>query len=616
MKRKNFPGLNTEVIDRLKKLGARKSSDYYKLSYKDQLSLVPQIPLGGILLDPSDPNYRCTELKLPVNPEPGIDTPIVDWTWRGPGDGQEQIIDTRPWWGVPDQEVDETSSKFEEQKYWYPDPALGWKVFGYQFGGTGGQLGYLLVYNICTGVMRLFVYLPGVEQHNFNHLLCKISITNPSFVEPELWTFPLQDQPPSTLNFEKSQPGTGGPQDDFQDVPHSLTITWPGKDEPYQSLSAAVSGANGVWLRTEISTLFDPSLYPSTQPLRPLGGCLSIFFPGSNSNSGIRQDDRRMLRLRFYTLLEGETDLEANLNLDLSGKAIPSAGGQSVLGVMKGVVLTSISAASGVSGALTFLGAEAGTGGAITAVAAAAVVGGFFGLIANDAPPEYKIMMLGTATGSVSGKTVFVTEATNFDLNLSDTFIPQIDSGGQHMPTGFPQTYQRCDLIRFGLYGFRPHGTDTAYLGLDPRPDSIVLDWYTDQSLDFNIPYVVVGPIGYFQIAPWAEVDIVLQKAQLEIIDFSGDIPYNRDVIIELSISDPTSADIISPEIAGKLQTLVRNLNLTTPVYSLKLLIRWFATIQPRNLLVSSYSVQYALDVSRLLEIQPEPGTGTDEWPD
>lgn len=615
MRNRKFSGLSKDIVDRLKKFGAQRSSDYYRLSYNDQRSLIPEISLGGLALDAGDPNYRCTELELPANPEPGIVTPVVEWTWRGAGGTTEHIIDSRPWWGVPNQEVDETSSKFEEQKYWYPDPALGWKVFGYQFGGTGGQLGYLLVYNNYTGIMRLFVYLPGVEQRNFNQLLCRISITDPSYVESPLWSFPLQDQPPTIRNFEKSAPGSGGPENNFEDIPYSLTTTWPGKDVPYHRLTAAVSGTNGIWLRTEISTLFDPRLYPSTQPLRPLGGCLSIFFPGGASGTEIRQDDRRMLRIRFYTVLEGETDLEANLNMDLSGKAIPSAGIQDVLGVVKGVVLTSISAASGVSGALTFLGATAGSGGAAAAVAAAALVGGFFGLIADNAPPEYKVMTLGTASGTITGKTVFVTEATMFDLNLSDTFIPQIDSDGQYMPTGFPQNYQRCELVRFGLYGFRPHGTDNAYLNLDPRPEYIFQDWYPDQSLEFNIPYVVVGPLGYFQSAPWAEIDIVSQNVQLEVVDFSGTIPYDRVVIMQLFISDAPTGDIISREAVGKLRAVVRNLNLTIPVYTLKLLIRWLAVIQPRNPVVSSYTVQYALDVSGLLELLPEPGTGTDEWP-
>lgn len=611
---KKFSGVSKEATGRLKKLGARRASDYYKLSYEDQLSFVPEISPGGLVLNAADPNYRCTELELPDNPEPGIETPVIDWTWRGTGGVSDHTIDTRPWWGVPDQEVDETSSKFEEQKYWYPDPSLGWKIFGYQFGGTGGQLGYLLVYNNYTGIMRLFVYLPGVEQHNFNQLLCRISITDPSYIESPVWSFPLQDQPPVTRIFEKSVPGSGGPQNDFEEIPYSLTITWPGKDEPYHTLSAAVSGANGIWLRTEISTLFDPRLYPATQTLRPLRGCLSIFFPGGGaSGTAIRQDDRRMLRIRFYTVLEGETDLEANLNLDLSGKAIPSAGGQDVLGVLKGVVLTSISAASGVSGALEFLGVAAGTGGG--AVAAAALAGGFFGLITENVPPEYKVMMLGTANGKVSGKTVFVTEATMFDLNLSETFIPQIDNDGQHMPTGFPQNYQRCEQVRFGLFGFRPHGTASAYVDPDPRPSYIYQDWYTDQSLEFNVPYVEVGAIGYIQAAPWAEIDIVSQRAHLEIIDFSGDIPYVQSIIMELFINNPTSADIISKDNAGKLKILARNLGLTTPVFTLKLMIRWFAEIKPRNPLVPAYTVQYALDVSKLLEVLSEPGTGTDEWP-
>src|SRR5689334_4721086 len=183
MKRKKLPfgGLTETQISKLKAIGLKKSSDYYKLGYKEQLGLTPDIPLGAVPIDPDDPLYRCTELESPLVSEPGITTPVVDWTWRSPFPGQEHVISTRPWWGYPDENVtDPNDAKFKEQQYWYPNPAQGWKVFGYMFGSTGGQLGYLLVYNIYTGIMRLFVYLPGVESHNFNNLFCSISITDPN----------------------------------------------------------------------------------------------------------------------------------------------------------------------------------------------------------------------------------------------------------------------------------------------------------------------------------------------------------------------------------------------------------------------------------------------------
>lgn len=609
-KRPPFYGLDPKQIAKLKSLGAKRTSDYYKLTYKQQISLQPELRLGGVALDPADPEYRCTELELPENPEPGIVTPVVDWTWRSPFPGEEHIIDTRPWWGEPDLEVGETSAKYEEQTYWYPDPAQGWKVFGYQFGHTGGQLGYLLMYNNYTGVMRLFVYLPGVEQHNFNNLLCKISITDGSYQASDLWHFPAQDLPPTIQQFEANAAGSGGPQENFSEIPNSLLVSWPGKDEPYHTLSAAVSGAFGVWLRTEIPTLYDARLYPSTQPLRALGGCLSIFFGGRNSGTAIRDDDRRMLHLKFYTANEGQTELEANLQLDLSGKATPVATSESIIGVL---INTALGAKGGVSGAveaLEFLKISATGGGGIAAIAAAGLAGGFYALIDNgDQPPEYQVKMLGVATGTVSGKTIFVQEATTFNLNLSDTFIARIDADGNYMPVGFPQNYQRCEQVRFGLFGFRPHGTDAAYITPDPRPDSIIIDWFPDQSGDFNIPYIIVNPVGYFQTAPWAQIDIVSQKAQLELLDQSGSIPYAQQIVLPLTLEEDTSTGILSRDTVVKIIAAMNNQNK-------KLLIRWFATIQPRDPNVSSFTVQYALDVSNLPTIKDEPGTGSDEWPD
>jgi hypothetical protein len=554
MKKTAFPGMNPDLINKLRLLGVKKSSDYYKLSYKDQLNLVPEIKLGNVALDPLDPDYQCTELELPPNPEGGITTPIVDWTWRGLSADEDHVIDTRPWWGVPDQQVDTSSLHYAEQQYWYPDPAQGWKVFGYQFGGTGGQLGYLLMYNNYTGVMRLFVYLPKVEVHFFTELLCRISITDASFVETDIWSFPLQNVPPTVQQFDKASENSGGPKDGFLDIPHSITFTWPGKDQPYHELSAASSQGNGVWLRTEIPTLYDPRLYPSTQPFRDLKGCLSIFFPGFGSGTQITQDDRRKLRIRFYQVLTGQTDLYADLNMDLSGKGVPSsASGDGTLGAVKGAVLTSIAAASGASTALAFIGLTAGSGGAVALVAAAAAAGAYFGMTGNDnLPPEYRIMMLGTAEGTVSGTTVFVLPATTFDLNLTDTFIPE----GPNPPIGWPQTYQRCDSVRFGLFGFRPHGKNPAYLSPDPRPSSIQVKWFAgDESSSYNVPYILISPIGYLQSAPWAEIDITEQTAQLEVTNFSDSIPHQNTVIVlSIPFSEQAEGEIISRENLGFLK--------------------------------------------------------------
>jgi hypothetical protein len=621
MKKKKLPfgGLTETQISKLKAIGLKKSSDYYKLSYKEQLGLTPDIPLGAVPIDPDDPLYRCTELEPPLVPEPGITTPVVDWTWRTPFPGQEHAITTRPWWGYPDENVtNPNDAKFNEQQYWYPNPAQGWKVFGYMFGSTGGQLGYLLVYNIYTGIMRLFVYLPGVEAHNFNNLFCSVSITDPNHADSKLWSFPLQDIPPTSIEFKvKSQMedmnGNAVYIPSFEQVPSSLTASWPGKDEPYHTLSSAVSGAFGVWLRTEIPTLYDPFLYPSTQPLRDLGGCLSIFFPGISNDPSLKPADRRMLHLRFCTAQVGDVELIANLSLDLSGKATPTVQEPGTIGVIKNTVLGAKAGISGAMSGLSALGIAASSGGGIAAIAAAGLAGAYFGMIdEGDPPPEYIVKMAGTATGTITGRVVTLDEATQFDLNFSKTFIPTFDGDGNSNPVGYPQNYQRCETIRFGTYGFHPSGRGDAYIDIDPRPSMIVIDWYTDQSLEFNIPFIVIQPIGYFQIAPWAEMDIETQSAQLEVISLvanPGDgLPYERTYSSPVPIQvDPYGEMLIRSDVSA-LASGVRDENK-------KVMIRWFAKIQPRDRTVAAFSVQYALDVSALMHFLPEPGTGTDEWP-
>jgi len=123
----------------------------------------------------------------------------------------------------------------------------------------------------------------------------------------------------------------------------------------------------------------------------------------------------------------------------------------------------------------------------------------------------------------------------------------------------------------------------------------------------------VIQPIGYFQIAPWAEMDIVMQSAQLEVISLvanPGDgFPYERTYSSPVPIQvDPYGEMLVRSDVSA-LASGVNDANK-------KVMIRWFATIQPRDRTVAAFSVQYALDVSALMHFLPEPGTGTDEWPD
>lgn len=616
----DLPTLDYQAAATLYRGGIRKPTDFLKLNSTQKGEWVSIIGTN-VLLDPTDPNIPCTHVgSVSGLPDDTITDPLVDWTWYGPTPDANHIIDTRPWWGSPDNVVTEGAA-LQDQEYWYPDSKQGWKVFGYQFGGTGGQIGYLLTYNIYTGIIRLFVYLPNVEQRFFNKLLGTVSIIDPDRNVTSTWSFPLMDVPPQDRSFEAGDVVDGDTPPALQAVPSSYSLTWPGSTVAFHDLSVAAAFGNGKWLRTELMTLYDPALYPSTQPVRPLRGCMGIFFPSSEPvPTGIQEQDRRLLQLRFEGMLEGQTQLSVDLDLELSGKAVSTAQPHQpgFLGYVKNMFSYSNQAGSGASKVLDFIKDHtsliadgASWPGAVINVAK--VAGGIFGLLETKAtkPPEFRINLTGAIIGELKGKTFFIIPGSVFEINLNDTFIAtnnMTQDGPDYFPTGWPQTYQRCNSVRFGIIGFKPPGAnDPGVFGIDPRPQTINVEWIpVDEFGSAYRPLAHVSEIGSFQAAPWADIDIVDQKAELEIIKYNNEPPHE---ITKLCSLTP----------AGTTIDFIPDVHFAHLFDKEKLCIRWSCRIVPRNPNASPFEFHYALDLKEktIILIDQAPGTGDppdDDW--
>ncbi len=587
------------------------------------------INLEGLLLDgglnPTDNDLPCISIGTISGVIDNNDlNPKVDWNWYNEDGEIDHLIINRPWWEVPD---NYDFNENEVQNYWYPDSQKGWRVFGYQFGGSPNQIGYLLVYNIITGVLRLFIYLPNVQERNFNKLLVKISLVNSERTAVKTWSFPLVDIPPNVVlpqaNTQKTR---------FWDLitnwfnnrkedeviiseAYTPTFTWPGLNEAFHDLTASSSTADGKWLRTETATLFDPLLYPETQPLRALGGCLGLLFPNVDANANeLKETDRRLLRLDFKGILEGQVNLEANLSLNLSGKGIPSTSiEEDQFGTIKNYISTSVNALKGAWEIKDFI-STAVAAGSVELAAAAKAAGVIYSLIQSeneDTPTEYDIKLMGAATGKIEGTTVFVLPVSDFEINLTGTFESttiMTENGPVYLPLGWPQTYQRCNKIRFGTYGFKAADEVGIAFGNDPRPNSIEVEWIpADEFAQNYYALVKVSPIGLFQVAPWADMTITAQYAELERFHRNATLPHTITTIRRLEVNQQNQFRLTSP---SDLVNLGENEQIR---------IRWVALFTPANTLVPPFEITYVLDlIGKTNFIIPVmPGSGDvpdDDW--
>jgi hypothetical protein len=623
----DVPWITHSMAAKLVRSGLSGPSDYYRLSRKDQNALMPLIGRGTVPATDQDLHGPCVALEGPPDGEP-LSTPVVDWTWKASQYGVGHTIDTRPWWGSPIQEVTAADGLlYLEQQHWYPDPRHGWDVLAYDFTGDL-PVGYLLVYNRYSAALRLFIYIPNVNFVAFSQLAAQLTLINPNEsadrFRVDTWTFPLADLPPATLNFQppSATPAIGGglvptpAVANFDDVALSPSFVWRGSGGAYDNL-APTGNLDGTWVRTEIASLFDPSLYPETQPLREAAGCLRAVFPWlfPPQPAGLTARDMRSLRLTILGLQLGEADLFADLDLDLTGDAVPTTNtiegsGRSTLGAVKETVSTGIAAGAGAATVAGFLGITAASTGGIGLIAAAGIAGGFFGLFGGAdslVPPRYRIGLVGAARGPITGTVYTTLPVATFDLYLDGTFTPV--SSDPPQPLGYPEAYQRCADLRLGSVGFQ---APESILSLDPRPETISVWWLgQDPSNPYEtnfFPMVAVGPAGSFQLAPWAAVQLTNVRMHLEIFTRRPQLPHSLATLYEEAGPGPFgSSNQITFEELSELKSLSADK---------RLYLRWFATLVPNEFGVNPFDIQYALDVGDRLEIEDMPAAADPPDPD
>lgn len=568
---------------------------------------------GEIVVDPLDETLPCVQVgTISGIPDPLATEPIVDWFWYdASGDFDHEII-TRPWWASPDNFINGPN---EVQDYWYPDPNKGWRVFGYQFGGSPGQIGYLLCYNVFTGVMRLFVYLPNVESRNFNKLIATFSLVNADRIASQTWNFPLMDVPPEIKSFQTSDTPTADNVQEVTGYPGGSAFIWPGLEMAFHDLTSSSASAPGKWLRTEIATLFDPALYPETQILRGLGGCLGILFPGVKApTSELQERDRRLFKIDFNGILEGQSNLTADLELTASGTAKPVAeeSSTSSLGIDAEYVAYAKKAIQGASIIGGFISTAVATGG-LDIMSAVKAAGGIYALFQGDENqnPSYDVQLIGAITGKITGRTVFVLPVADFVVNLNGTFkavTEMTNNGPVYFPTGWPHTYQRCNKLRLGVIGFRPAGEQGQVLGTDPRPATIKLEWIARDELGVVFDALVtISPIGLFQIAPWANVIIDEQYAELELFEPQNDLPHSVTTIRRLNVN---ALNVYRVPSVPYLQGLNEHKRMR---------IRWVAKMSTPNNELPPFIIEYALDLTGktnfILDTKPSSGDfPDDDW--
>lgn len=110
----------------------------------------------------------------------------------------------------------------------------------------------------------MFIYLPNVQERNFNKLLVKTSLVNSERTAVKTWSFPLVDIPPNVV-LPQPKPKTNG----FWDLisnwfnnrnadeviiseAYTPTFTWPGLNEAFHDLTASSSTSEGNGLEPKL----------------------------------------------------------------------------------------------------------------------------------------------------------------------------------------------------------------------------------------------------------------------------------------------------------------------------------------------------------------------------
>ena len=251
------PGVTYPAACALKRAGMNNSRDYYRATFAAQQRLKNIIPPGALPWGPdvtatdgaSSGLGPCWNLQPPQPSQPARG-PYIEWLWWENGVFNPNRIDGRPWWTGHDGQ--------QNDPRWYPAPEKGWEIMAYNLGRppepTGnpppndwfypdknrGATGYILMNNRHLGLMRLFAYVP--RSKSFNGMVGTLSLTNPSGRQVATWNFPLEPTPPGRRQASALWQ-YGKPYDDGGSGNFTPQLT------------------NGTWVRSEIPTLFDPSLY-------------------------------------------------------------------------------------------------------------------------------------------------------------------------------------------------------------------------------------------------------------------------------------------------------------------------------------------------------------------
>lgn len=605
----DVPHLDYSTACALKSENAEGPEEYYELSRAAQDRLARRgVPLGSIPVDPTgsqpcvaigphpvwDPGERGT-CSLPDDGSP-VRGPRVDWHWYPSQQAPiEHNICTRPW-----QLSDITNAPSEpEQKRWYPDPALGWDVLAYRFGGTG-SLGYILFYNQNIGVMRLFTYLPTNVGYN-SQVTATLDLVRPNeFGKPPVasWTFPLEDVPPSA-----SRLGTGAQQS---------TLLWRHTGRNYENLAPGGIGQTGRWLRAEAPVLYDPVVYEQNLAA---GGRLT-------------RQSVVALRLSFNGLNVGEADLWADLGLTAQGSAVPTSG-RGPLGALKDTFMTALQGGAGAATVAGWLSIAATSATGIGLISTAALAGGFFGLYGNSEPPAYSLKLTGAVTGRITGRTFNVVLLNDMPIHLSGTyrsffrFTPGDPDGGPRpgvVPgstvAGPASEFQRCHGLRLGAVGL------VATDGVTPDPRPPQSEWTIPVWVDRCGPNGLararvhvaseivscseadranptVSPINFVGVirrAPWANIEVRDESVRLEVLTHAGPTPAPWRGDAELQVSPVVTLDDGGQRV-GPIELTEQDLERLKARQG-RVYLRWSALLEPTDGRGTPHAWTYALDVT------------------
>lgn len=587
----DVPWIDYERACVLKRAGTDKPEDYYRLSRAAQNALEPQIPLGSVPYSrPGESTGACVDLEPPRGDSEAWRNPGVVWRWQGNGNTTTHPIGTRPWWGVVDQAVLPGDPLYNEQRKWTPSAEEGWELLGYQFGvpsGTGGETGYLLFHHRYTGVLRLFVYIP--TNQGYSQLLAHLSLADRRATPLETWSFPILDRPPHELMFQaEAAPVIGNGPDKAPDglpftaIARTSSFLWRHAGTAFEDLSGGGSTGSGKWVRAEISTLYDPGVYPSDPTVAA---------------------NRRLMKVGFTGLQVGDADLFADLHADLNGKAVPmhqiiDGSGRSTVGIIAGTTAGTIATGAAGGALADFLdryiyGLPAGGRGALGLMVASAAAGLFTGLLGGPDElhaPQYNLAVSGAVTGAIRGKIYTQLPLSELHVNLSGTFSPT----QPNLPAGAPQAYQRCDRTRVTALGF----VSADGRGSDPRPQfvPIAANGCTSSTARGDTTLAVGARavscrstgawtyepvsmvVGSLRKAPWAPISIRNQVARLEAVfpSENGELP--RRVLGPPGTQQQTAGPIRLTPFLMKESDLTEIRNGRGKIY-----IRWGAEIVPTD---------------------------------